>query len=173
MYASGLLHYFITFVLSIKFHRFYIYIVSYIWSCYNFSKLNAILVHDLPWIAFIFYFQNVQAAKNVSLLLFTFNILSLKIVFWKVSKLNNKFGFLWLFYKMQVLQICKHSLHVNICLSWWAVVSCMCFVSDLQENEEKFTLFGLIFPQRKNDIYSINCIKPCICVINGSIYVKL
>ena len=82
---------------------------------------------------------------------------------WKVSKLNNKFGFLWLFYKMQVLQICKHSLHVNICLSWWAVVSCMCFVSDLQENEEKFTLFGLIFPQSINNIYiSINCIKPCI-----------
>lgn len=88
---------------------------------------------------------------------------------WKVSKLNNKFGFLWLFYKMQVLQICKHSLHVNICLSWWAVVSCMCFVSDLQENEEKFTLFGLIFPQSKNNIYSINCIKPCICVINGRV----
>lgn len=88
---------------------------------------------------------------------------------WKVSKLNNKFGFLWLFYKMQVLQICKHSLHVNICLSWWAVVSCMCFVSDLQENEEKFTLFGLIFPQSKNNIYSIRYIKPCICIPKTSI----
>ena len=42
----------------------------------------------------------------------------------------------------------------------------MCFVSDLQENEEKFTLFGLIFPQGKNNTYSINCINPCICVIN-------
>ena len=38
----------------------------------------------------------------------------------------------------------------------------MCFVSDLQENEEKFTLFGLIFPQSKNNIYSINCMKPWI-----------
>lgn len=127
--------------------------------------MNAILVHDLPWIAFIFYFRNVQEAKNVSLLLFTFNILSLKIVLEKFRKLNNKFGFLRLFYKMQVLQICKHSLHVNICLSWWAVVSCMCFVSDLQENEEKFTLFGLIFPQGKNNIYSISYIKPCICIM--------
>ena len=45
----------------------------------------------------------------------------------------------------------------------------MCFVSDLQENEEKFTLFGLIFPQSKNNIYSINCMKPWICVINGGI----
>ena len=47
----------------------------------------------------------------------------------------------------------------------------MCFVSDLQENEEKFTLFGLIFPQSKNNTYSINCINPCICVINDCVYV--
>ena len=45
----------------------------------------------------------------------------------------------------------------------------MCFVSDLQENEEKFTLFGLIFPQGINNIYSIICIKPWICVIIGGV----
>ena len=45
----------------------------------------------------------------------------------------------------------------------------MCFVSDSQENEVKFTLFGLIFPQDINKIYFINCIKPCICVINGRV----
>ena len=45
----------------------------------------------------------------------------------------------------------------------------MCIVSDLQENEEKFTLFGLIFPQSKNNIHSINCIKTFICVINGHV----
>ena len=125
------------------------------------------IYHELH--SFYFLFPKCARGKECESIVIHIQHFVFKDCAWKFLKLNNKFGFLWLFYKMQVLQICKHSLHVNICLSWWAVVSCMCFVSDLQENEEKFTLFGLIFPQSKNNIYSVNCIKPCICIINGGL----
>ena len=128
MYASGLLHYFITFVLSIKFHRFYIYIVSYIWSCYNFSKLNAILVHDLPWIAFIFYFQNVQEAKNVSLLLFTFNILSLKIVLEKFQNWTTNLAFYGYFTKCKCFKFANiHCMSTYVYLDGLSLAVCVSY----------------------------------------------
>ena len=128
MYASGLLHYFITFVLSIKFHRFYIYIVSYIWSCYNFSKLNAILVHDLPWIAFIFYFQNVQEAKNVSLLLFTFNILSLKIVLEKFQNWTTNLAFYGYFTKCKCFKFANiHCMSTYVYLDGLSLAVCVLY----------------------------------------------
>ena len=125
MYASGLLHYFITFVLSIQFHRFYI---SYIWSCYNFSKLNAILVHDLPWIAFIFYFQNVKEAKNVSLLLFTFNILSLKIVLEKFQNWTTNLAFYGYFTKCKCFKFANiHCMSTYVYLDGLSLAVCVSY----------------------------------------------
>ena len=89
---------------------------------------NAILVHDLPWIAFIFYFQNVQEAKNVSLLLFTFNILSLKIVLEKIQNWTTNLAFYGYFTKCKCFKFANiHCMSTYVYLDGLSLAVCVSY----------------------------------------------